>query len=733
MLMNEHDYLDKRREAQDMLLLLKHLKAQPTPPFNWNEPNFLKIPSLMFVENSWLNPEPYETTIDGRPIKVSRVEALIRPDVLVDMTAKIRHFIDAPMTTQTPPPPGLKREPTSGSGFDKQSGSYSHLPIVDVSRTQSPAQFEQQHVAEQSSAASSAGIAGPAGPGLGAIASGPGAGTDGGIGTNATFPSAFANAPGAPIAPIAPIAPTATTPNRAPSKTKWSSRGLRKGFFLQGCLGSGKSYAMLVFALYLRITYPDIRTVFISDCAQWDKCNSTFEYLELIFEGIACALIDHEHIISLIDNWREEYRSKTAHLGDHASTLVTKISNYCRDREIKIVFLYDNIDKMTLNMNFFEHPSYRTIMNIKRKLPFFAVFSALDQTITEDIKRRFTSTHHHISSSFTREEGLVYIGAKCPLLKLDERIINDFVKSTWFHPNELRRLCRALANATTEQQFDRINQQFRVQVNFALNPRPYSKHKTPADNDIKLTIFRVYFSFPCENPVIDGNYIDTSASIDGILRFSCPRIANLVFKEQLGDEAYAFGQIGLIIGDAEEARHQLAVAAMRWILENKGEFIEESVPRSRARIPVRYLDTSTERLRPTDTYDFINKMVASVSTIDTTSSIAYYCVKPVIGDIDFVLYNEKDLRSLKFIKCLMCNPLKLKIELRHIDTEIAQLIKSHFEIDNRPVEFYIICSRKAASFASRRLPRVNEIGCKVHIIDITSLNWIKNLEVYQFN
>ncbi|KAI8324351.1 hypothetical protein GQ54DRAFT_309269 [Martensiomyces pterosporus] len=697
MMMNEHDYLEKRREAQDLLFLLNDLRSRPIPPIDWYTPNYLHIPNVMFLDNLWLRPEVLETTINGRDLKLSQVRALIRPDIVKDMLARIQHFVDAPQTAPVSapvtPPVVMAPAPTFHSLARVQTGSYSRLPeIVDVSRGQSPAQYDQQADGSPTTADSSrAGTTAPAGP------TGP------------------------------------TGPTTATVRPKAFTRGMRKGFFLQGCLGSGKSHALLIFALYIRLTYPNIRTVFIGDCAQWDKCDGTFEYLELVFEGIACALIDHEEILALIDAWREEFRSKTTHLGDHASRLITKISDYCRIRGLKIVFLYDNIDKMTANKNFFEHAAYRTIMNLKRKQPFFAVFSSFDENITEDIKRRFTSTYHHISSSYTREEGLVYIAQRCPLLKLDERMINEFVKSTWFHPNELRRLCRALAKARTEQEFDRLNQHFRGQVDFALNPRPYSAHRTPAGSDIKLTIFRSYFSFPCEDPVIDWNYIDTSSGSDGVLRFSCPRIANLVFTEQLGDEKSAFQQIGLIIGDTDEARHQLAVAALRWILDKKGEFIEENVPRSRARVPLRHLDTSTERLRATDTGDFINKMAASVSTIDTTPIIAYYCVDPVIDDIDFVLYNERELRSVKFIKCVMCKPLKLKIELRHIDTEISRMIKRNFDNDNRPAEFYIVCSRKAAGFASRRLPRVSEIGCSVHIVDITSLNWIKNLEIYQFN
>ncbi|KAJ1938880.1 hypothetical protein FBU59_004304, partial [Linderina macrospora] len=451
---------------------------------------------------------------------------------------------------------------------------------------------------------------------------------------------------------------------------------MHKGFFLQGCLGSGKSHLLVLFSIYLRMMYTNIRIVYIGDCEQWEKCETAYDYIELIMEAVACALIDHEAIVGEIDAWKDFYRTRQGHAHDHVNELVVKITKYCQQAQIKLVFIFDNVDKLATDKQLFERIAYRTLMNFKRRSPCFTVFSSFDDNITEDIKRRFTSISLYINSSFSREEGLVFMQEKCTGFAFTENIINEAVKNTWFHPNELRRLCRSvnLHKVSNEREFIRTAQHFREEESFTLRPRPFSSHST-TDSDIKMTIFSVYFSFPCENPVVDWNFIDTSAINNSVLRFSCPRVANLIFSEQIGDEKQAFEQIGMLIGDSDEARHQLAVAAIRWVLDKSGELIEERSLRIRSRDALRYMDTRIERLRAIDEDDMLDKMYAAVTTVDTSSATVLYCVSPTLEDVDFVIYDESTFASVKFIKCMLLNPLKLKIQLRHIDTRMARRIQ----------------------------------------------------------
>ncbi|KAJ1950460.1 hypothetical protein EC988_004379 [Linderina pennispora] len=688
-MLNEHDFVEKRREALDLLLVLEDMRAQPGL-INWGMPGMYDLPNLQFLDNSWLQPTPYQALIDGHEVRITRIRTMVRPELLQDMVDRIKHFIDAPITLPEGDSPSPTKRVSAFQPSSRRGSMVSPTPIWPHILRTAPSPMQgaatQDAIPEERS--------------------------------GSTSNDSHKQQPPQPKVMVRAFA-----------------QRMHKGFFLRGCLGSGKSHLLLLFAVYLRLVYTNVRTVYIGDCEEWDKCDSAYDYIELILEAIACSLVDHEAILGEIDTWKDYYRTRQGHAHEHVNELIVKICEYCQQAQLKLVFIYDNVDKLASDKQLYERIAYRTLMNLKRRTPCFAVFSSFDDNITEEIKRRFTSTHLYINSSFSREEGVVFMQEKCKEFACTENIINEAVKNTWFHPNELRRLCRSMTarRVANERDFMRAAQQFREEESFTLRPRPYSSHTT-VDNDIKMTIFCVYFSFPCENPVVDWNFIDTSGIEDGVLRFSCPRVANLVFAEQIGDEKQAFEQIGMLIGDTDEARHQLAVAAIRWILDKTGELIEERSLRMRSRDMLRYMDVRMERIRALDVDEMLDKMYAGASTLDTNSAIVFYSVSPTLEDVDFVIYDESAFASVRFVKCLMLNPLKLKIQLRHIDTTIAKRIQERLVGPGAGyVDYYVVCGRKAAAFASRRPPTANETGCNMHIVDITSLNWINGLEIFQFN
>ncbi|ORX66776.1 hypothetical protein DL89DRAFT_295154 [Linderina pennispora] len=535
-MLNEHDFVEKRREALDLLLVLEDMRAQPGL-INWGMPGMYDLPNLQFLDNSWLQPTPYQALIDGHEVRITRIRTMVRPELLQDMMDRIKHFIDAPITLPEGDSPSPTKRVSAFQPSSRRASMVSPTPVWPHILRTAPSPMQgaatQDAIPEERS--------------------------------GSTSNDSHKQQPPQPKVMVRAFA-----------------QRMHKGFFLRGCLGSGKSHLLLLFAVYLRLVYTNVRTVYIGDCGEWDKCDSAYDYIELILEAIACSLVDHEAILGEIDAY----------------------ASIVQQAQLKLVFIYDN--------QLYERIAYRTLMNLKRRTPCFAVFSSFDDNITEEIKRRFTSTHLYINSSFSREEGVVF---------MQERP----VKNTWFHPNELRRLCRSMTarRVANERDFMRAAQQFREEESFTLRPRPYSSHTT-VDNDIKMTIFCVYFSFPCENPVVDWNFIDTSGIEDGVLRFSCPRVANLVFAEQIGDEKQAFEQIGMLIGDTDEARHQLAVAAIRWILDKTGELIEERSLRMRSRDMLRYMDVRIERIRALDVDEMLDKMYAGASTLDTNSAIVFY-------------------------------------------------------------------------------------------------------------
>ncbi|KAJ1942526.1 hypothetical protein FBU59_003172, partial [Linderina macrospora] len=59
-----HDFVEKRREALDLLLVLEDMRAQPGL-INWGVPGMYDLPNLQYLDNAWLQPTPYQTLIDG--------------------------------------------------------------------------------------------------------------------------------------------------------------------------------------------------------------------------------------------------------------------------------------------------------------------------------------------------------------------------------------------------------------------------------------------------------------------------------------------------------------------------------------------------------------------------------------------------------------------------------------------------------------------------------------------